>query len=62
MFVHSEALRVVVQFKISVKFCVVLISLLNFYEEKVFRSYLHFYETLKPNSQELAQNFEKKCL
>ncbi len=38
----------------------------KFCEEKVFRSYKHFFETLKPNSQETAQNFEKlvlqKCL
>ncbi len=54
-------------FEISVKFCVVLIPLLKFCEEKVFRSYYHFFETfLKPNSQETARNFEKrvsqKCL
>jgi hypothetical protein len=43
-----------------------LIPIFKFCEEKVFRSYLHFFETLKPYSQETAQHFEKhvlqKCL
>jgi hypothetical protein len=46
-------------FEISVKFCVVLIPIFKLCELKVFRAYLHFFETLKPNSQETAQNFEK---
>ncbi len=38
----------------------------KFCDEKVFRSYKHFFEILKPYSQEKAQNIEKhvfkKCL
>jgi hypothetical protein len=33
-----------------------------FFEEKVFRSYQHFYKTLKPNLQGTAKNFEKRIL
>ncbi len=43
-----------------------MIPKFKFCEEKVFRSYKHFFETLKPYSQETAQNIEKhvlqKCL
>ncbi len=38
------------------------IPIFKFCEEKVFRSYKHFFETLKPCSQETAQNFEKRVL
>ncbi len=31
----------------------------NFYKKKISRSYLHFFETSKSNSQETAQNVEK---
>ncbi len=50
------------RFEISEKFCVVLITILRFCEEKVFRSYLHFFEPSQPNSQETAQKLEKCVL
>jgi hypothetical protein len=49
-------------FEISTKFCVVLILIFKFCKEKVFISYKHFFETLKPDSQETAKNFEKRVL
>jgi hypothetical protein len=49
------------RFENSVKFWVVLIPIFKFYEEKVFMSYFHFSETLKPNLQETTQNCEKHC-
>ncbi len=48
--------------KIIIKFCVVLIPIFKFCEEKVFRSYQHFFETLKPNKKEMTQNFENRVL
>ncbi len=41
-------------YEISIKLCIKLIPILKFCEEKVFRSYQHFFETLKPNS--IARN------
>ncbi len=49
-------------FEISVKFWVFWIPIFKFCEYKVFRSYQHFFETLKPYPQETAQNFEKRFL
>jgi hypothetical protein len=46
-------------FEINIRFCVVLIPIFKLCEEKVFRSYKNLFETLKPDSQETAQNFEK---
>jgi hypothetical protein len=39
-----------------------LIPIFKFCKEKVFMSYQHFFETLKPDSQETAQHFEKSVL
>ncbi len=49
-------------FEISVKFCIIFIPIFKFCGKNVFRSYQHFLKTLKPNSQETAQNFEKGVL
>ncbi len=49
-------------FEFSIKLCNVLIPIFKFCKEKVFMSYQHFFETLKPDSQETAQDFEKRIL
>ncbi len=50
--------------EISVKLWVVLISILKFLAEKGFRSYWHFFETLKPSSHVMAheKRVSQKCL